>query len=288
MGHKPFPSWSTVGAGSPFDPQHKFVTSPVFSAPVLASIRLLFALYALCTICTVLAVSVSNHEGSGFFSYFTELSYVGLIAYFWASAVQTAWFARYNAYPLRRWPKALQALHVLLHSTIITYPFLVTVVYWALLASPEVFRKRFSAYENLSMHAINSLFALFELFLTNAPPAPLINVIPCVLMLAAYLGIAYITHATQGFYPYPFLDPQVQHGFLAVYIVLIAAGEVLVFFVVYGISVLRQRLAVRRGHLRMDSDVDAPPAEAIDQWEEVEAPEEDGRPMREREGARAV
>jgi hypothetical protein len=38
----------------------------------------------------------------------------------------------------------------------------------------------------------------------------------------------------------------------------------------------------------MDSDVDAPPAEAIDQWEEVEAPEEDGRPMREREGARAV
>jgi len=33
-----------------------------------------------------------------------------------------------------------------------------------------------------------------------------------ILLLALYLSLAYITHATQGFYPYTFLDPSSGHG----------------------------------------------------------------------------
>lgn len=36
-------------------------------------------------------------------------------------------------YPLQRWPRALQVLHALLYSTIITFPFIVTIVFWGIL-----------------------------------------------------------------------------------------------------------------------------------------------------------
>jgi hypothetical protein len=58
-----------------------------------------------------------------YFSYFTNLTYIGLCAYFFASGVQTVAYAsrKERSYPLQRWPKVFQFLHVLLHATIITY-----------------------------------------------------------------------------------------------------------------------------------------------------------------------
>ena len=57
-----------------------------------------------------------------YFSYFTHLSYIGLCAYFCAAGVQTFFYARSGkGYPLQSWPRALQYLHVLLYSTIVTY-----------------------------------------------------------------------------------------------------------------------------------------------------------------------
>lgn len=47
---------------------------------------------------------------------------------------------------------------------------------------------------------MNSAYALFEITLTNAGPSPWLHLPLCVFMLACYLGVAYITHATQGFY----------------------------------------------------------------------------------------
>lgn len=47
---------------------------------------------------------------------------------------------------------------------------------------------------------MNTLFALVEVTLTNVNPLPWLHLPICVFMLACYLGVAYITHATQGFY----------------------------------------------------------------------------------------
>jgi len=51
-------------------------------------------------------------------------------------------------------------------------------------------------------------------------------------MLACYLGVAYITYATQGVWVYTFLNPNVEHGLVAAYIIGILAGTVLVFAIV--------------------------------------------------------
>ena len=56
------------------------------------------------------------------------------------------------------------------------------------------------AWVNISVQALNTVFALFEIGFTNSPPVPWLTLPVCILVLAAYLGIAYITHATQGFY----------------------------------------------------------------------------------------
>ncbi|KAJ7437954.1 hypothetical protein FB451DRAFT_1304760 [Mycena latifolia] len=79
-------------------------------------------------------------------------------------------------------------------------PFIVT-VFRALLSSPHTFSTTFSCgsvVQHLPPRA--RLFALLELLLTNAPPAPLLVLPVQILLLTGYLGVAYITKASQRFY----------------------------------------------------------------------------------------
>jgi len=122
-------------------------------------------------------------------------------------------------------------------------PILVTVVYWILIASPATFSSFYLGWSNVSQHIFNTVFALFEMVLTNAAPPPWIHLPITLVFLGGYVAIAYITHATQGFYPYAFLDPQHSPGEkLAAYIAGIALGQCVVFLIVYGITALRQSL----------------------------------------------
>ena len=71
----------------------------------------------------------------------------------------------------------------------------------------------------------------------NGKTEPVDNSIPPVTSTwtAFYLGVAYITHATQGIYVYRFLNP--SHGpILAAYIVGILVGSIIVFAIVSVIS----------------------------------------------------
>lgn len=52
------------------------------------------------------------------------------------------------------------------------------------------------------------MYALFEILFSRTSPLPWLDVVPIVVLLALYLGLAYLTHATQGFYTYGFLDLQ--------------------------------------------------------------------------------
>ncbi len=169
----------------------------------------------MCFVDCISTLHSRNELSCRYFSFFTELTYIGLVSYFWASSVQTFFFARSRAvYPLQNWPRPLQFLHLLLHTTIVTYPIIVTAVFWGLIATPETFSSRWSAWVNISEHALNTVFAAFEIFCTNASPSfganpqglsmPWIHLPFLIILLAGYLGVAYITHATQGFYSMSF------------------------------------------------------------------------------------
>jgi len=73
-------------------------------------------------------------------------------------------------------------------------------------------------------------------------------------LLLLYLGLAYLTHATQGFYVYNFLDPDTGAGKVTGYCFGIFAAILVIFFVVWGLIWVRRRLT--RPGKRSPRDVD--------------------------------
>jgi hypothetical protein len=113
------------------------------------------------------------------------------------------------------------------------------VVYWAIL-SPGRFPSTFLLWSNTSQHALNSVYALFEVIFPRTAPLPWIDVGPVIVLLALYLGLAYLTHATKGFYVYGFLDLQKNSsGTVAAYIVGILVAAILFFIVIRYLIMLR-------------------------------------------------
>jgi len=260
--------------GKPFDPSLSYITSPFFSARVLGFIRLTLGIYALVTIVVDLVLSKTvDNDANQWFSYFTHLSYIGLCAYFLASGVQSFVYGRYGTYPLRHWPKFLQFLHIWLYTTVATFSFIVTVVFWVLLSGPSTFQSPFYSWANISMHAMNSGHALFEILFTNAPLLPWLYMPLCVLLLAGYLGIAYITYANQHFYTYAFLDPKKEGPRLAAYIVGIAVGECIVYAIVYGIVFLRLKLTRKYSSLPASANDNSEEyKESLSEWQQMSRP----------------
>lgn len=222
---------------SPFDQSNRFSSSYILNAYILAGYRLLVSLYCFTTLIFRLAYSAESGEDAGeSFSYFTNITYWGLAFYFLFAGYHTFQYARYGQAPLQRWPKILQFLHSLYYSTIVLFPFLVTAVYWVLLAPPQWYPTVYGAWSNISVHAMNSLWAVLEIFLSRVGPMPWIHIPFLVLFLAGYLAIAYITKATQGFYTYKFLDPNANgSGMVAAYAFGIAIGACILFVIIAGI-----------------------------------------------------
>ncbi|KAJ5210917.1 FAR-17a/AIG1-like protein [Penicillium cf. griseofulvum] len=101
----------------------------------------------------------------------------------------------------------------------------------------------------ISQHGLNSLFALLEIILPATPPHPFIAIPFLFLMLLLFLCVAYITHETQGWYPYTFLDVG-DHGqkskLVVGYCFGILAAVLIFFHVSWALIHLRCRLTYRR------------------------------------------
>lgn len=181
------------------------------------------------------------------FSYFTVLTYWGIAFYFLASATHTLIYALTGKPLLDRFPRPLQALHSLFYTTIVVYPFIVTIVYWGVLFSGPWFPTTFGAWSNISQHAMNSLFALFEIVVPRTDTPPLLHMLWLIVILALYLGLAYVTRATKGFYVYSFLDPgRSGKGMVVGYVFGIAVGCIIVFGVAWGLIWVRKWITEKK------------------------------------------
>jgi len=236
------------------------------------------SLYAFTVTFFIIGWDATNHDGLSIhdvhksFSFFTSTSlpnplppihtdkeivlcYWGICFYFLISAVHTFSYALHGGTPLlNRFPRPLQALHYLFYTTITTYPFLVTIVYWAILF--DGFDSKFTMWSNISQHAMNSVFGIFELVFTRINPPPWIHLLWLVILLACYCGLAYITYATKHYYVYSFLDPEPTHdvyingvkknlggvgkGAVVGYVFGIAAGIIVIFCVSKGLQWVRK------------------------------------------------
>lgn len=226
-----------------FDTTFRLETSWLFSPTVLAILRGLFSLYAFVTLFFIFGWNGTHGQSQASersFSYFTHLTYWGLAFYFLFSAIHTWTYARSGTPLLARWPRFLQVAHRMFHSTIVVFPWIVTIVYWGLLYEDGIFDNRFEVWTNTSQHALNSAYALFEILFPRTAPLPFVDIIPVVIILAMYLGLAYVTEATKGFWVYGFLDNKTNStGKVAAYIVGILVAAVVVFVIVRYLIMLR-------------------------------------------------
>ncbi|KAH7027416.1 uncharacterized protein B0I36DRAFT_350950 [Microdochium trichocladiopsis] len=239
-----------------WDPSHRFETSWILPPYVLGGIRLLIGLYAITVLFFNIGYQCAHPELGGCtesaksFSFFTVLTYWGLAFYFLFAAAHTLSYARTNSALLDRWPRILKALHSLYYTTVVTYPVLVTVVFWGILYPPLYgqtgFTSTYGLWGNVSQHALNSAFLLFELIFTRTAPPPWIHLLWLILILALYLGLAYLTAATKGFYVYPFLDPTKQHAFVAAYVFGIAVAIIVIFVLVWALIKFRNWVTERK------------------------------------------
>ncbi|ELQ36574.1 hypothetical protein OOU_Y34scaffold00654g30 [Pyricularia oryzae Y34] len=210
-------------------------------------------LYALTTQFVSIGTQVAlgqSADATAEFSYFTVLTYWGIAFYLLVSAVHTATYAATGRPLLARFPRSLQALHSLYYTTVSVYPFIVTIVYWGVLYVGPWFNTTFSAWSNVSRHAMNSGFALFEILVARTDLPPWIHLFWLIIILCLYLALAYVTHATKGFYVYPFLDPAGGAGKLAAYICGIAVGCIVIFLLVLGLIWLRKWVTERKLGMR--------------------------------------
>jgi hypothetical protein len=233
-----------------WDPSHRFVTSWLLSPWLLFAARAALALYIFVTRFFIIGWTCTHNDLGGCdavgasFSYFTVLTFWGLAFYFLVAAAHSLSYALSGRPLLDRLPRALQALHSLFYTTVVTFPFLVTIVYWVVLYRGPWFDSQFEAWSNVTQHGLNSAFALFEVLIPRTNPPPWLHILWLIVLLVGYVAVAYITVAHQGFYTYNFLDYREVggRGFVAAYVFGIAAGIIIIFCIVWCIIRLRKWL----------------------------------------------
>lgn len=94
---------------------------------------------------------------------------------------------------------------------------------------------------------MNAVYALFEIVFPRTAPLPFIDLVPIIILLALYLALAYLTHATEGFWVYDFLDNETSSsGKVAGYIVGILVAAIIVFLIVRYLIMLRVWVTEKR------------------------------------------
>src|SRR5579859_1369109 len=123
---------------------HRTVESPYIRPIYLCLIRYVFAAYTWLSFFIYFALLASQKSkflrkqawkllGDIMFH-----SYLGMAIYFTFAAYHTHIYILHKHPPLARWPKSLQLAHLVLQSTVLTFPLFCTIiyVYWTLPALP--------------------------------------------------------------------------------------------------------------------------------------------------------
>lgn len=254
--------YSVLGVPSTGFTSPPFTTSWALPQYVLAVTRVVFSLYVVTSISYSYAYfakhKVTFHlqdiglepvtfqvgaEGiRQSFSYFTYLSYWSQSFYFFFAALHTFTSAKRGRALLDGWPRYLQAMHSVFYSCVTTFPFLVSSVYWASMYVGPWFEHDFDRWSALSIHGLNSAFAMFEVVMTNSRPQPWAHLGVLMIIMSLYLGIAYITKATENIYIYLWLDPHNGVPQLVAHVVGYAMAVVVIFNASKGAIWLRCQL----------------------------------------------
>ena len=252
------------------DAARPYVTSRILHPYALAVLRAIMSIYCFTTIIvgyswlahnsspntlkdihipTYTLVQDASFIGKSF-SFFTFLTYWSLAFYFAISAFHTFHYARSlrragdpsELYLQRSFARhwGFDMAYSLWHTTVTTYPFLVSIVFWGMMYGSPWPTNRFAQWINISVHGLNSLFAICEILLSAVRPPPFFSHLLVVLViLSMYLGLAYFSKATGDFYPYAWMDPQFGWEGIVGHVFGYAGGMVGIYSIVWAVKWLK-------------------------------------------------
>ncbi|KAJ3290516.1 hypothetical protein HDU79_003173 [Rhizoclosmatium sp. JEL0117] len=182
--------------------QEKLVTSIHVSPKTLLYVRSFWLVYTI--LCLILEIV---YFGRTLWGFFTEWTWLGLIFYL-STAVYNShlYVTKSNALAtMEARPYWMKYSNWLLYALPATYVYIVSIVFWALLASVLSNADSVNSWLTVSQHALNSVIMIGELVLGRIPLAYAF-MIPFIVIALMYLGIALVFHAVYGSWSYGFLD----------------------------------------------------------------------------------
>lgn len=182
-----------------------FVTSFWLPPLWVAVIRLTLFCYCATVLISNLTANVLHGAGWSWAAYFTTLTYFGICCYYGVAGYNSLRYLMCSNSV--KWMLALQWV---LYELFTCFAPLVTLVYWAILyPSQGPFDSRIDMWMGVSMHGVNTLLMLLEVFVLSRCPYymdGLAHWLIAMAVLCLYLALVYLMVGVYGFYVYPFFE----------------------------------------------------------------------------------
>ncbi|KAI8870366.1 hypothetical protein GQ42DRAFT_107416, partial [Ramicandelaber brevisporus] len=214
--------------------RERVVSSPFVSTRTLFFVRFILTLYMLIVNLQLLIYQASRGNARFLYAFFTNLSYIGLTSYMVTATVHTgiAAFNTTNRYYLFDLLPSFfsNVLLWLVYETAIPYSFVVTVIYWSILYRASDQPSAIKTYSNVSVHALNFVFAFIEMSLNRMVMKRSHTIYFCI-PAVLYLCLAWMLYGIYGVFVYPFLDFVRYKAAIVGIIAGLVVGFILVFMV---------------------------------------------------------
>ncbi|KAG0200316.1 hypothetical protein BGX28_006575 [Mortierella sp. GBA30] len=184
----------------------RFVSSNIVSAIALLHIRLLIALHLTAVFIATLYVSARDNVFYMVPTTFTNLSNIGLTAYYVTATYHSFHYARKkNLDSLSKQHWFLTSALSLLYGSVVVFHIVVPAIYWGMLFDPNNTMDTLNKYVDFSHHGADLACILLEMIF-NRMELPWVAILGPLSMIILYMFLAWVYFAARGEWLYGFLD----------------------------------------------------------------------------------
>ncbi|KAJ1817165.1 hypothetical protein LPJ60_004972 [Coemansia sp. RSA 2675] len=241
LSHATYRPWQRVFRLHTLDHQ-RITASRIVGTGTLLAIRAIFFLYTLAVWLFTIIHDTQQGRMKGHFVYFTYLCHTGLLAYLGSSTFHTLqqW---YGTPSFSNMYKTLQLLHWLLFDSVLLFATVVTVLFWSLIYRSSDYNSAELRWSTASVHALNLVCILVDMLVgAMVFSSHWSHSLTLAVIGMLYLALAYINQAVNGWFAYDFLDYKKHRTTIAPTIIGMFAGFLLIYYVIYGIQLLLDRV----------------------------------------------
>ncbi|CAO3565892.1 unnamed protein product [Mortierella alpina] len=238
-------SWISYFRFDTFDVE-RAVTSNLFRPQGLIATRAISTIYLFSVLVGALATTPSFRY---FISFFTNISFCALIAYFVWSGIWSVQYSRLAEKDRSTWIKERTnrwgIVYWILYGSSAVFHIVVPLVYWTFLRPHQKPHTGVYEWATVSEHSMDGFFMIVEVICTRMKMD--VRHLPFTLLfMALYLLVTFVHWWSTGLWVYSFLD-YITQGWTktGVYYIGVTVGLVVVYLVVWKLQDLREHLAMR-------------------------------------------